>query len=444
MCECGARSMGAMPPTASPPRSRLGAVLLPHGWHREDVETAGVMVAVGTLLTVVGVGDTWFDPVWSPILGAVVMLLLGGLGIALGPNLRTALVCFALALAVDALGGLHDFSLWLIFQAVFAVVSHAPKGISVVVVRAALVLVVAACLIALIAGNGVRDSMQVGLMVAGVLFIPSLWASNVREHRALARTERERADAQAEAGRLAQAAAADRAHLEVERARAAAARDLHDLVASHVSAIALQSQAATLTSDEGRRTEILRTVHTSAGLALGELRRMIDVMRGDDASATTSVRDTLRLAQASGVKISGEEVLLGLSPAREEQLRPVIAEVMANVLHHAKRPELTISAENGGLRLSNPAHAGRPFLAAPGPASARDSLGHVARDAQADAPRPHASGQGLRNMATRLEAIGGRAESGYADGAWTLTLTLPPESGQGGAALDAAAPKETP
>lgn len=380
-------------------RSRLRVALVPHGWHREDLQTAGVLVGIGLVLGVADSGS-WLEPIaYPPSVGIGIMLVFGGLATALGPNLRTAMVCFALALVGTALGGFHSFSVWLVFQAVFAIVSHAPERISALVQRASLVVTTLAALLTFTATLAFNAAVQVGLLVAALTIIPSLWAANVREQKVLAATERARADAQEEARRLAEEAASDRARLEIEQARAESARDLHDLVASHVSAIALQSQAAARTGDEGRRSEILSTVHTSAVLALGELRRMIDVMRGGDAKPVTSVDETLGLAGAAGVRIEGEAALRGLTSAQESALRPVIAEITANVLKHATRRELTITREGTAVAFSNPATRGGD----------------------------EGEGYGLTNMRERLAELGGGLSHRRTADTWTTSIDLPRE-----------------
>jgi signal transduction histidine kinase len=75
------------------------------------------------------------------------------------------------------------------------------------------------------------------MQVCGIPLIPVWWGVNVRQHRDAAEAERARAD------QLARIADLDRdAAVREERARMA--RDLHDVIAGHLSAIAIQSAAA--------------------------------------------------------------------------------------------------------------------------------------------------------------------------------------------------------
>jgi signal transduction histidine kinase len=73
----------------------------------------------------------------------------------------------------------------------------------------------------------------------------------------------------------------------VAEERARIARELHDVVAHGVSVIAVQADAAeaALASDPARAEAPLRTIRGTATGALGEMRRMLDVLRpGDEGS----------------------------------------------------------------------------------------------------------------------------------------------------------------
>jgi signal transduction histidine kinase len=94
-----------------------------------------------------------------------------------------------------------------------------------------LVVVTAISLIAQGARDAVLNLLSMGLLLA----IPVLWGHEVRRHRDRAEAERTRAE---QARRMAEL---DReAALVAERTRMA--RDLHDVVAGQLSAIALQSE----------------------------------------------------------------------------------------------------------------------------------------------------------------------------------------------------------
>ncbi len=109
--------------------------------------------------------------------------------------------------------------------------------------------------------------------------------------------------------------------------RARIARELHDIVAHHLSVIAIESEAARLTSpelsaDAGVRLE---AIASTAREALTETRRLLGVLRDDNGAKADrapqpgldELGDLLDRAQATGTHIR-------LDPAREE--RPPTAE----------------------------------------------------------------------------------------------------------------------
>ena len=96
-----------------------------------------------------------------------------------------------------------------------------------------------------------------------------------------------RADLERERADLAREVAADAiriAELDRESAvreeRARMARDLHDVVAGHLSAVAIHTEATLASADTSRDRDTLRTVRAGALEALAEMRSMILVLRG--------------------------------------------------------------------------------------------------------------------------------------------------------------------
>src|SRR5215207_1060933 len=68
------------------------------------------------------------------------------------------------------------------------------------------------------------------------------------------------------------------------------ARDLHDTVAHHVSAIAIQAQAGTAVAatDPDAAARVLRVIESEASRTLAEMRSIVRVLRREDAPATTA------------------------------------------------------------------------------------------------------------------------------------------------------------
>ncbi len=123
-------------------------------------------------------------------------------------------------------------------------------------------------------------------IAALVIVVPIWWARSVRTHRDAAEIERARAEA------LSRVAELDRrAAITTERQRLA--RDLHDVVAGHLSSIAIQSEAALRLrdSDPDRALTVLESVRSGSVAALQEMQSMVRLLRSDDTDdeITTAV-----------------------------------------------------------------------------------------------------------------------------------------------------------
>jgi len=122
------------------------------------------------------------------------------------------------------------------------------------------------------------------------------------------------------------------------------ARELHDTVAHHVSAIAIQAQAglALASSDSEAALEALRTVEAEASRTLNEMRAMVGVLRAGESgelSPQRGVKEIALLADLPGalpmeVRISGN--LDHLGPAMESALYRLAQESITNATKHAR------------------------------------------------------------------------------------------------------------
>jgi signal transduction histidine kinase len=184
---------------------------------------------------------------------------------------------------------------------------------------------------------------------------------SVRVHRAHAAELEERArrlerDREEDARR---AAAAERVRM---------ARELHDVVAHHVSVIALQSQAAEvlLPDDPARAAEAVGAIGVTARQALGELRRMVGALRqeGDEAgrdgngglTPQPGVSDLSELVQAvveTGLAVRLE--IVGeprpLPPGVDLSAYRIVQEALTNVLKHARAGTASVVLRYGDAEL---------------------------------------------------------------------------------------------
>lgn len=219
-------------------------------------------------------------------------------------------------------------------------------------------------------------------------------------------------------------AAAHRRELETAqlREREQLARELHDTVAHHVTAITLQAQAgrAVLAARPDLAAGALAAIEGEATATLAELRAIVGALRDERPAPLAPqgrLADLARLARTSGpppaveVELVGE--LAGLRPSVESALYRLAQESVTNALRHARRAtrvRVRVAAEGPLVRLS------------------------VCDDGEAPSERGSA-GFGLVGMAERAALLGGTLEAGPAAGAgWRVEVALPREAREGGAA----------
>jgi signal transduction histidine kinase len=222
---------------------------------------------------------------------------------------------------------------------------------------------------------------------------------------ALGDSRRQRGEALAERDETRQAMVdtlQDQAAME-ERARIA--RDLHDVVAHHVSAIAVQAESARLTteglSEEGRAH--FESIGRTARDALTEMRRLLGVLR-EDANAEAArnpqpslahVNDLVETARAAGspVTLTLEGTVTSLPTGVDLCAYRILQEALTNVRRHAPGAAVEVDVERGpeALRLRVRDH---------GPGS----------------PSPDPDGHGLLGMRERAIMVGGTLSAGPAEG----------------------------
>ena len=209
-----------------------------------------------------------------------------------------------------------------------------------------------------------------------------------------------------------------REHL-VERAklqeREQLARELHDTVAHHVSAIAIQAQAGLVCArscSPGGATEALEIIDREAVTTLAEMRAMVGALRDRrdrlSAAAGRSLADIEHLAVAStdslrvDIKLRGD--LSDLTPALEAALFRVAQESVTNAGRHARlatRVEVTVTGHPTQVHLIA-VDDGTPTTSAVSP------------------------GYGLVGMTERVTLLGGTLNVGPGpDRGWRVHAVLP-------------------
>jgi signal transduction histidine kinase len=235
-----------------------------------------------------------------------------------------------------------------------------------------------------------------------------------------ARLERER-DAQAQV-----AAAAERARI---------ARELHDVIAHHVSVMVVQADGAgyALRSDPQRAAAALAAISRTGRQALAEMRRLLGILRSEDEKVGLApvpglgqVRELLREARDAGMSVSFtvDGAPRPLSEGAELAAYRVVQESLTNTRKHgglAAAAAVTLRFQPDGLLLQ----------------VTDDGLGGAAAAADGPGPGP---GHGLTGMRERVEMYGGKVSAGpLAAGGYQVTALLPDTRAEAGAATDVVA-----
>lgn len=198
--------------------------------------------------------------------------------------------------------------------------------------------------------------------------------------------------------------------------RVALARELHDTVAHHVSAIAVQAQAGGVVAgiQPEKAVEVLAAIESEASRTLAEMRSMVRVLREEEAVAYSpqpGVADLPALARADAtpaVEVSLNGPLTRLPGPVDAALYRLAQEALTNAVRHARgATRVGIDVRREGevvrLRVSDDGHT------EPGPA-----------------PEP---GFGLLGMTERAQLLGGSLRAGPApEGGWVVEAVLPAEA----------------
>ncbi|MFP5322949.1 MAG: sensor histidine kinase [Acidimicrobiia bacterium] len=198
--------------------------------------------------------------------------------------------------------------------------------------------------------------------------------------------------------------------------RARIARELHDVVAHSVSVMVVQAGAGrrVLDRDPAAAAEALAVVERTGRNALEELRRLLGVLRDDDAGAATEPQPTAGdvATLVEGWRDAGLDVDLRISGVAPElaagvslTIYRVVQEALTNVMKHAGPARAEVVIRYGDdVRID----------------VLDDGRGPVAR---ADLP---SAGQGLIGMRERVELFGGQLTTGpRPGGGFRVSATIP-------------------
>jgi signal transduction histidine kinase len=221
------------------------------------------------------------------------------------------------------------------------------------------------------------------------------------------------------------------------------ARELHDVVAHHMSVISIQAQVAPhLVADPTEELkENLAGIRSSAVAALTELRRVLGVLRTEDEASSLPdaarhspqptldrLDELLDTVRGAGLAVTAESTgaRRPLSPGVELSAFRIVQESLSNVMRHAPgarvRVEISHLPSGLGIRVVN----SPPERAVP-----RASPGSG----------PGVRGLGLQGMGERAVMLGGELTAGPTpDGGYEVTAMLP--SGASGLPVEPVGPPE--
>jgi signal transduction histidine kinase len=213
--------------------------------------------------------------------------------------------------------------------------------------------------------------------------------------------------------------------------RARISRELHDVVAHHISMIAVQAETARLTTPAlpAVGAERLSAIGDTARAALTEMRRLLGVLREDTGDEPArrqpqpglhqlnELLDAVRDASGSGARLILRGRPVGLDPGVELAAYRIVQEALTNARRHAPGAAVdvelhyTASGLDLQVRDNGPGPADEPAGAADGPG-----------------PRGH----GLVGMRERAVAVGGELQVGAAPGGGFLVAARLPGPGDDG------------
>jgi signal transduction histidine kinase len=241
--------------------------------------------------------------------------------------------------------------------------------------------------------------------------------------------------------------------LAAEQERIRIARELHDVVAHHVSLMAVQSEAAAalLPDRPAEAAGSVEIIGATARAALTELRRLLGVLRGPadvpggrastaPAPSVTELDQVLVQVRQAGldVDLRVEGSPARLAPGIDLTAYRIVQEALTNTVRHsgATTAAVTVRYEPGYITVTvadtgNPA-TGNPATGNPAtgnPATGNPDSGEAGTRAPVPAPRNGtalAGGFGLAGIAERVASCGGSLTVGPMDqGGFAVSARLP-------------------
>ncbi|WIY78880.1 sensor histidine kinase [Streptomyces anulatus] len=388
--------------------------------HRDDVTLAVCGLLGGLLLWLLGLHTQAGRPFAAPWVSLVPMTVMAAMELLRRSAPRTALIIGTVMLVADQFTRGNLVTILMFSDIMYAAVLYGTPAAARRIPVSTLLITVAST-IGFLAWFRRPEALLIGVVTGLVSFMPAITGVVVRNHRVAA-----------EAARLAAAQTARLAEMDRTQAvvaeRARMARELHDMVANHLSAVAIHSTAALSIDDPETSRNALKVIRENSVEGLSEMRRLIGLLRerGEDdapaaaptlASLDALVGQTNVNGASSGLvcTLEGTEeaVAAALPTPVELAAYRIVQESLTNALKHAAPGPVVVRLAHADGELTievTSVFGSRPGPTAPG------------------------SGAGLVGMRERVALLGGRIVAGAepdGDGTkiWRVRAQLPVTEG---------------
>ncbi|WP_432967621.1 sensor histidine kinase [Dactylosporangium sp. CA-233914] len=356
-----------------------------------DLVLAGSGLAAGALMYVTGQHQARVDARW---LFVPLVVCCGALLLRRTAPLACVLVGTA-AVAGDVVIGPSLATPLVYTQVLYDACLHGRARLARALLAASVVGSVVTAVVCLVVVRDVR-ALGLAVLLALVTVVPILTGTHVRHHRDQA------AAARRSAQQVARLAEADRAGA-VAAERAGMARELHDVIANHLSAVAIHATAA-LSADlgpDGTR-QALTVIRENSVQGLAEMRRMVGYLR-DPEAVPKNLKALDELVARAGIPVEldvrgdTEDVQVSVDHAAYR----IIQESLTNALKHGDGGKVTAHVACIANAVDITIRSGR------------------------DQSIPQRSGSGLIGMRERAALLGGTLTAGPHEDTWVVEAHLP-------------------
>ncbi|MEV6622146.1 histidine kinase [Amycolatopsis sp. NPDC051106] len=205
------------------------------------------------------------------------------------------------------------------------------------------------------------------------------------------------------------------------------ARELHDVVTHHVTAMVVQTEAARyLTAAPERLDRTLTAITDTGRLAIADLRQLLDLLNPDHGASlrtpsTGSLRDLVEQTRRAGQPVEftedGEPAGAG---GAEAAVYRVVQEALTNALKYAHGHHTEVRMRRGDGDIFVEVTTDGPKLSVPS--------GSVENGGAPASASVGGSGRGLAGLRARVDALGGEFTSGgRAGGGFVVRARIPSE-----------------